>query len=168
MMLQKIKLKNIRSYQECEIEFPQGSFLLSGDIGSGKTTILLAIEYALFGLQPGQRGSALLRNNTDFGEVSLEFEIDGHSIILERKLKRSQNAINNDYSAISIDGNKLELSATELKTRVISLLGYPSEFVKKNNLLYRYTVYTPQEHMKQVILGCGNSPKHASPYFWSR
>jgi exonuclease SbcC len=152
MMFKKIKLKNIRSYRECELEFPQGSFLLSGDIGSGKTSILLAIEYALFGLQPGQRGSALLRNNADFGEVYLEFELDGHSVVVERKLKRSQNAINNDYSAITVDGDKLELSATELKTRIINLLGYPSEFVKKNNLLYRYTVYTPQEHMKQVIL----------------
>jgi len=56
MKIKKIKLKNIRSYESQEIEFPEGSLLLSGDIGSGKTSILLAIEYALFGLQPGQKG----------------------------------------------------------------------------------------------------------------
>ncbi len=32
------------------------------------------------------------------------------------------------------------------------MLGYPSEFVKKNNLLYRFTVHSPQERMKQIIL----------------
>ena len=85
MKLKKIKLKNIRSYDEQEIEFPEGSLLLSGDIGSGKTSILLAIEYALFGLQPGQKGSALLRNNSILGEVVLELEIDGHEVIIERR-----------------------------------------------------------------------------------
>jgi len=151
MKLKKIKIKNIRSYENQEIEFPNGSVLLAGDVGSGKTTILLAIEYALFGLQPGQKGSSLLRNDSDLGEVTLELEIDGKEIIIERKLRRSHKTVSNDYSAISIDGEKSESSITELKTKILKLLGYPSEFIKKNNLLYRYTVYTPQEQMKQII-----------------
>jgi exonuclease SbcC len=32
------------------------------------------------------------------------------------------------------------------------LLNYPREFSKKQNLLYKFTVYTPQEEMKQIIL----------------
>ena len=51
MIIHSIKLHNIRSYLEEKIEFPKGSTLLSGDIGSGKSTILLAIEFALFGLK---------------------------------------------------------------------------------------------------------------------
>ena len=152
MRIKKIRLNNIRSYKDQEIKFPEGSLLLAGDIGSGKTTILLAIEYALFGLQPGQKGSALLRNNANMGEVCLEFEIEGKTIIIERKLKRSSKAIANDSSSIIIDGEKSELSTTELKTKILNLLGYPAEFIKKNNLLYKYTVYTPQEQMKQIIL----------------
>jgi exonuclease SbcC len=152
MKIKRIKLKNIRSYENQEIEFPEGSLLLSGDIGSGKTSILLAIEYALFGLQPGQKGSALLRNNTHLGEVILEMEIDGKNIIIERRLKRETKSVSNDYSAIIIDGEKIESSVTELKTKILGLLRYPPEFIKKNNLLYRYTVYTPQEQMKQIIL----------------
>src|SRR3989338_4477235 len=150
MKLKKISLKNIRSYENQEIEFPEGFFLLAGDVGSGKTSILLAIEYALFGLQPGQTGSALLRNNTQLGEVALEFEINGQTVLIERKLKRGKT-VTNECSAITIDGNKRECSITELKSKIIKLLGYPSEFIKKNNLLYRYTVYTPQEQMKQII-----------------
>jgi len=152
MKLKKIKLKNIRSFENQEIEFPDGSILLAGDIGSGKTTILLAIEYALFGLQPGQKGSSLLRNNSDLGEVSLELDVDGKEIIIERKLRRSHKTVSNEYSAITINGERSESSITELKTKILKLLGYPLEFIKKNNLLYRYTVYTPQEQMKQIIL----------------
>ena len=54
MIIKKIKLENIRSYENTEVEFPSGSIVLAGDIGSGKTSILLGIEFALFGLQPGQ------------------------------------------------------------------------------------------------------------------
>ncbi|MEM4271697.1 MAG: SMC family ATPase [Candidatus Pacearchaeota archaeon] len=152
MRLKKLRIKNIRSYENEEIEFPSDSLLLAGDIGSGKTSILMAIEYALFGLQPGQKGSSLLRNNAQNGEVALELEIDGKEITIERKLRRDGKSVANDYSAITVDGIKYESSVTELKTKVLSLLKYPSEFLKKNNILYRYTVYTPQEQMKQIIL----------------
>ena len=51
MILKYIKLENIRSYLNQIIEFPTGSVLLSGDIGSGKSTVLLAIEFVLFGVK---------------------------------------------------------------------------------------------------------------------
>ncbi len=151
MKLKRLKIKNIRSYEEQEITFPDGSCLLAGDIGAGKTTILLAIEYALFGLQPGQKGASLLRNGCDSGEVELDFEIDGNLITLERGLKRTIRGISNEYAAITIGSERMESSVTEIKSRVIELLGYPPEFVKRNNTLYRFTIYTPQEQMKQII-----------------
>ncbi len=152
MRFKKIKIKNIRSYKEQELEFPEGSLLLSGDIGSGKTTILLAIEYALFGLQPGQKGTSLLRNRENVAEVVLEIDLAGKSLIIERKLKRSPKGVSNEYSSITINGEKFESSVTEIKSKIVELLGYPEEFIKKNNILFRYTVFSPQEQMKQIIL----------------
>src|SRR3989344_5954937 len=152
MRLRKLCLRNIRSYESLELDFPDGSVLLSGDVGSGKTTILLAIEYALFGLQPGQKGSALLRNTSDYGEVSLELEVGGKEVLIERKIKRGSKSVTNDSATITIDGKRFENSITEVKVKILHLLDYPSEFIKKNNILYRYTVYTPQEQMKQIIL----------------
>ncbi len=151
MKIKKIKLENIRSYEQKEIEFPEGSTLLSGDIGSGKTSILLGIEFALFGLQPGQRGNSLLRNGSEKGSVVMEFEIEDLDIIVERTLKRGKT-VSQDYCAITINGDKKEISVTELKSKVLELLNYPMEFAKKQNLLYRFTVYTPQEEMKEIIL----------------
>jgi exonuclease SbcC len=151
MNIRKIVLNNIRSYKQQKIDFSEGSTLLSGDIGSGKTSILLAIEFALFGLQPGQRGSSLLRNGENEGGVLIEFEVDGKQITIERTLKRGKT-VSQDYCAITIDGEKEEVAVTELKNRVLSLLDYPREFAKKQNMLYKFTVYTPQEEMKQIIL----------------
>src|SRR3989338_6409704 len=101
MRLKRLKIENIRSYENQEIIFPSGSTLFSGDIGAGKTTILLAVEFALFGLQPSQKGSSLLRNGADSGKVYLEFEIEGKEIILERSLKKGSKSISQDYSAIT-------------------------------------------------------------------
>ncbi len=152
MIFKKIKIKNIRSYQDAEIEFPDGAVLLAGDIGSGKTTILIAIEYALFGLQPGQRGSSILTNGEEYGEVSLEIEVSGDKVIIERGLRRGSKSINQDFAAITINGSRFESSISEVKTKILEVLNYPQEFLRKNNLLYRYTIYTPQEQMKQIIL----------------
>ncbi|MBU1102995.1 MAG: AAA family ATPase [Nanoarchaeota archaeon] len=152
MKFKKIRISNIRSYKNQEIEFPDGSLLLAGDVGAGKTSILLAIEYALFGLQPGQKGNSLLRNTEQTGEVVLELELSGNPIKIERKLKRTLKGVSNEYAAITINGQKTESSITEIKSKIVELLGYPPEFVKKNNVLYRYTVHTAQEQMKQIIL----------------
>lgn len=151
MILKKIVLRNIRSYESHFVDFPTGSTLLSGDIGSGKTSILLGIEFALFGLQPGQRGNSILRNGEDAGGVILELEVDGREIILERTLKRGKS-VSQDYCAITVEGEKKEMSVTELKDKVLEIINYPREFSKKQNLLYKFTVYTPQEEMKQIIL----------------
>ncbi len=151
MKINRIKLENIRSYESQEIVFPEGSTVLAGDIGSGKTSILLAIEFALFGLQPGQKGASLLRNGSSEGKVILEIELDGKKIILERGLKKGKT-VNQDYARLVSDCEDKDLSVTELKNKVLELLNYPKEFAKKTNLLYRFTVYTPQEEMKQIIL----------------
>jgi len=150
MILKKLSIENIRSYEKQEIAFPKGSTLLSGDIGAGKTTVLLAIEFALFGLQPSQKASSILRNGAENAKVSLEFEIDGKEIIIERSLKKNKT-ISQDYASITVDNERFEGSVTEIKSKILKLLNYPSEFAKKTNLLYKFTVYTPQEEMKQII-----------------
>src|SRR3989344_6999199 len=104
MIFKNIRLKNIRSYKETEIAFPEGAVLLAGDVGSGKTTILLAIEFALFGLQPGQRGSSLLSNGEEEGTVRLECEVGEIHAVIERSLKRGPKTITQDYSAITLEG----------------------------------------------------------------
>src|SRR3989344_2822703 len=149
MLFKRIKIQNIRSYDNAEVVMTNGSVLLSGDIGSGKTSILLAIEFALFGLQPGQKGTSLLKNGKDEGRVELEF--DGKNIIIVRTLKRKKT-VGQEETYITIDGKTEEKAITDMKNQVLQLLNYPLEFAKKTNLLYRFTVYTPQEEMKQIIL----------------
>lgn len=152
MKLKKVYLKNIRSYEEQEINFPEGSVLLSGDIGAGKTTVLLALEFALFGLQRGVlSGSGLLRNGKNNGIVQVYAEVADKNITIERTLKRNKDSVVQDTGFLTIDNDKKELSATELKNCILQLLNYPPEFLTKTDILYRYTVYTPQECMREIL-----------------
>ncbi len=153
MLLKCIKLHNIRSYINEEITFPNGSLLLSGDVGSGKSSILLAIEFALFGILRGDlSGGALLRNGAKEGFVELKFEIEGNEIVIRRNLKRGSSSIEQDAGCIRHNGTARVATAQELKTAVLDLLGYPKDLLTKSkSLIYRYTVYTPQEDMKRII-----------------
>src|SRR3989344_2839936 len=152
MIIKKIKLENIRSYSVKEIGLPEGSVLLSGDIGSGKSTVLLAAEFALFGLDKGG-GSTLLRNGKNSGSVELEFELDGKQVLIKRVLKRTDKSVKQDAGYVIVDGRKEEGTATELKAKILDLLNYPRDYLTRNKgLLYKYTVYTPQEEMKRILL----------------
>ena len=66
MILNSIMIENIRSYNEEVIDFPRGITLFEGDIGSGKSTILMGIEFALFGLG-SEKAEALLAKKAEQG-----------------------------------------------------------------------------------------------------
>lgn len=151
MKLKKLFLENIRSYKKQEINFDLGSTLLAGNIGSGKSSILFAVDFALFGLRRGF-GASLLRSGEKKGLVELEFDIDGKEVIVKRTLKKGKT-IGQDVGSIIIDGVEEKGTAVELKSKILGLLNYPKEMLTKDSLIYKYTVYTPQEEMKSILLG---------------
>ncbi|MAG73726.1 hypothetical protein CL620_05380 [archaeon] len=153
MFLKSISLKNIRSYIDQTITFDEGSTLLAGDIGSGKSTILLAIEFALFGTsRPDLPAETLLRKGTTNAYVELSFNLQNQQITVRRNLKRDKNSIKQTAGHLIINDTKTELTAVELKAQILNLLAYPGQLVNKNkNYIFRYTIYTPQEDMKAIL-----------------
>ena len=159
MKIKKLVLENIRSYKKEELNFKSGISLLSGDIGSGKTTTLLAIEFALFGLVKGKLTSdSVLRHGKNKGKVALEFELDNKNYIIKRTLSRSSGShsssgsIKQEPGTLIVDGVEETLTPQELRAKIVAILGYPSEFINKSPaIIYRYTVYTPQEDMKLIL-----------------
>jgi DNA repair protein SbcC/Rad50 len=154
MLIKKVVLENIRSYSNQEVEFPAGSVLLSGDIGSGKSSLLFAVEFALFGSDNDRiSGNALLRKGATSGAVTLTFTVGGEEITIKRGLKQGKNSISQTPGYIVRNGLRKDAMPVELKSEIISLLGYPSELAtKRRNITFRYTVYCPQEEMKAILV----------------
>ncbi|HII72583.1 TPA: SMC family ATPase [Candidatus Woesearchaeota archaeon] len=159
MQIKRLRLRNIRSYSSQEIEFPSGSVLLAGDIGSGKSSILHAVEFALFGTRrDGLSGDALLRKGENQGEVELSMSVAGKEVVIRRGLRRGKDTVAQESGYLMIDGTRHDLTPVEMKAKILSLLGYPKELLTKSkSLIYRYTVYTPQEEMKQILFDSADS-----------
>ena len=153
MILESIELENIRSYDEQKIEFPRGITLFEGDIGSGKSTILMAIEFAFFGTG-SQKGDSLLSKKTKNGSVKLRFEVDGEKYEVYRELKRTAKAVNQHPTHCYLKIGEVEnpFSPSELKQEVLKILKF-NEPASPNaqSKIYRYAVFTPQEEMKQIL-----------------
>ena len=139
MILKSVKLRNIRSYLNEKVEFPTGSVVLSGDIGSGKSSILHAVEFALFGiLNTDIGGESLLRHGKNEGGVELKFQVKNKEYVIKRKLKRRKDSVGQASGYIIKNGKKKEGTAIELKSQILNILGYPNELLhKRKNLIFR-------------------------------
>lgn len=152
MMLKKITLTNIRSYKEpTSIEFTKGSSLFEGDIGSGKSTILYGVEFALFGLGDIE-GGYLLRKGEKEGSVLLEFDVNGRTYSAYRTLVKKGQGVSQGEGYITEDGEQTQYGVTEMKARILEILNFNERVqAKTSSLVYRYAIFTPQEMMKEVI-----------------
>ncbi|MDP9489887.1 MAG: SMC family ATPase [Thermoproteota archaeon] len=152
MIIKKIEITNIRSYKEkTTIELPMGRILFQGDIGSGKSTILSAIEFALFGLGDID-ANHLLRIGESKGSVLLEFEGGGKSYEVFRSLLRRGNKIFQEEGFLYEDGVKNSYSVGELKSKILNIIGINERTqTKTTSTIYRFAIYTPQEMMKNVL-----------------
>ena len=155
MLVRRLTLKNIRSYndgEETALDLPDGVVLFEGDIGSGKSTLLYAIEFALFGFSD-LKGSHLLSEGKQAGRVSITFESGGTEYTILRHLKARGNEVVQEDCYIYADGERTKLSPSDLKERVVSILGFNEPtHPKAESLVYRYAVFTPQEQMKEILV----------------
>lgn len=154
MILERLKLQNFRSYVDAEVTFEPGVTLFEGDIGSGKSSLLFAVEFALFGLAdvPGEH---LLRAGQKEGLIELAFKSRGRACLVGRRLVRTKAGGTQQKDAyLVVDGERDDLSVEQLRAAVIQLLGFREQAsTKSKSQVFRYGVFTPQEEMKAIIEG---------------
>ena len=96
-MIRSIELKNWKTHKNTKLDFSKGTNILIGQMGAGKSSLMDAISFALFGTFPAIHHkrvavSRLIRNRPrqeSTGSVRLEMDINGESYVITRELSLS-------------------------------------------------------------------------------
>ncbi|MEM4389383.1 MAG: SMC family ATPase [Candidatus Micrarchaeia archaeon] len=96
-LIRRIRLENWRSHRATELTFSKGTNLLVGPMGAGKTSVVEAVCFALYGTFPALRRKeveldAVITRGEKSAAVELEFELDGRSYSVRREFGRESKA----------------------------------------------------------------------------
>ncbi|MEM2088172.1 MAG: AAA family ATPase [Thermoproteota archaeon] len=160
-LIEKIRLRNLERYRRVELDFSAGLNLIKGRNSTGKTTLLNALTFALFGEVPEARPRLLVSKLPGSGEMSVYVRfrspVSGQIVEVERRGSLDRNG---DYRTgerlLRVDGKNISLESEEdLRSKITELLGMGLR--KFLNLVYirqgRLTeILEPQrEHMDSVM-----------------
>jgi len=147
MKIDAVVLENIRSHTKTTVLFTHGFNCIVGGVGCGKSSVLYAIDFALFGDALGRSFDYLMREGADSSRVTLQFTHNGNTYKLTRGLKRRGKSILQDTEQLKlyqdetlIASMKNDAIAEQLKT----ITGLDKE-------LYREIVWFRQEHLKELL-----------------
>jgi len=88
----RLELEGFRSYRKAQLlEFPErGLLAITGPTGSGKSSLLEAMVFALFGCPSagGRSNKELIAQGCDDLRVSFEFELGGRRLVARRSIAR--------------------------------------------------------------------------------
>ena len=140
-------MENIRSHIKSTVPFTHGFNCLVGGLGCGKSSVLYAVDFALFGDSIGRSFEYLLREGADSGKVTVQFTQNGSCYKLTRGLKRKGKSITQNFEELKLyEDEKLVAS---MKTDAIA-----EQFKAITGLdrdLYREIVWFRQEHLKELL-----------------
>ena len=155
MLLKSLKLRNVRTYEDEILNFTSGINFLSGDIGCGKSTILMSIEFLFFGIINSYvDGKTLLRKGKKDLEIVGKFFYEKENIQIEikRKIKKQKNNFIQENGTLKVNNEIFELTPTELNYKIYDIFGFEKSHLKKDkNLIFRYSTYTAQEELKKIL-----------------
>lgn len=147
MKLESLQLENIRSHAKTVIHFVNGFNCLVGGLGKGKSTVLYAFDFVLFGDPLSRSYDYLLREGANHGKVTAVFVHNGRTYKIQRALHRRGKGISQDIDQLKLyrDGRlvadtKNDAVAEELK----ALTGL-------NKNIFREVVWVRQEHLKELL-----------------
>jgi len=156
MLVRRVKLVNILSHENTEVEFPDGVVAIVGPNGSGKSSIVDSIYLALFSRAQidvrGGRKEHIVTRGRDRGEVYVEFEVSGRRYLVTRVIDTrgaSQAALYSlEAGTRRLRAEKIDAVVAEVG-RVLGLSNLPEEGDLRK--LVRSTVVALQGELTKII-----------------
>ncbi|MGM0771649.1 MAG: AAA family ATPase [Halobacteriota archaeon] len=149
MKLKRLRINNIRSYEDLDISFDDGVTVVSGVNGSGKSSLLEACFTGLFGSRTLSKEfvlSDLIRKGATKASIIVDFENNGHGYNIEQGYRinpKTGNASNNK-SVFAVDGKIMVDQAGQTYEAVKALM-------KMDEEAYKNCVYIRQGEIDVLI-----------------
>jgi len=112
-MITSVELGNFLSHSDTKLEFDNGVTVFVGDNGSGKSSIIDCITFALFGNHTRKSNKGLIKRGSNQGFAKVNFAINEKEFQAERKID-SKGGLSAQLSQKS-DGNWIQIAAGERK-----------------------------------------------------
>ncbi len=128
-MITRVELKNWKSHHENSLEFGEGVNGLIGTMGSGKSSVLEAVVFGLFGTTPKHNSREvklddLIRrtpSEAEKAEIQVEFMVDNEDYSVKRDIERGKGTTR---SELRKNGELIEAPSTrDVTKQVEKLLG---------------------------------------------
>ena len=150
-MITKIRLKNWKSHLDSEFDFTAGVNALIGINGAGKSSVLDAISFALFGTFPNHNNRKIGLDDLVMGrpqkkeeaEIYLEFFSSGKKYSVLRKLRKGKGTI---QAEVREDGKLTEVNPSNVTEHIERILqiDYPlfskAVYSEQNNIDFFLTI----------------------------
>ena len=147
MKIEIVQLENIRSHTKSTLPFTRGFNCLVGGLGCGKSSVLYAIDFALFGDPLGRSFEYLLRDEANTGKVTVQFTQNERSYRIIRGLKRRGKGISQDFEELKLfEGENLiaSVKSDAITEQLKAVTGLERD-------LFREIVWVRQEHLKELL-----------------
>src|SRR3989338_2833589 len=150
-MISKVRLKNWKSHLDSEFEFSQGVNGLIGIMGSGKSSVMDSISFALFGTFPHLNSRKIGLDDLIMkkpqqqkeAEVSLELKLNGSTYSVKRVIREGKGTT---HAEIRENGKLIDVNPVGVTSYVEKILGidYPlfsrAVYSEQNNIDYFLTI----------------------------
>ncbi len=114
-MIKSIELVDFLSHSDTNLEFKDGVTIFVGDNGAGKSSIIDAITYSLFGEHTRKNVKSLIRRGTNQGYAKIEFSIRDKQYEAFRKIKNVSNNYLEAKFFDTTDNNRIDIVSGERK-----------------------------------------------------
>jgi exonuclease SbcC len=123
-VITRVRLRNFTCHSNTDLQLPDGLLVFIGRNGAGKSSVVDAITYALYGEHSRDDNTNLVRDGSTGGAVELEFSFNGRLYRVVREFdsvgKLVHSFMTEDGKLVVVGERKKEESVT---SRITSLFG---------------------------------------------
>lgn len=112
-MITAVELGNFLSHSDTTLEFDNGVTVFVGNNGSGKSSIIDAITFALFGQHTRKSNKGLIKRGTNHAFAKVTFNLNGKQYRAERKID-TKGELAAKFSE-NVNGDWIQIAAGERK-----------------------------------------------------